>query len=144
MNAMLESGETLYARMGRLMGLPMNTEADAFRTVKDGVSAETYERVAKLLKFPNDLVGAGSTVRRRIAQHETFPQAESERIIRVIRVFLEAEQVYQDEATTLQWFTTPSDFVPGEPKISPMELAVTDVGARILESRIRKTVNGIY
>lgn len=136
--------ESVYSRMGKLLDIKLESESDAFRVVASGIPIRSYKRVAERLNFTADLVAPSSTVRRRLVNNSPFSVAESERIVRLTRVFAEAVELFGDEKVALSWFRAPADYLEGEPPISPMALAATDAGARLIESRIRRTAYGIF
>lgn len=130
--------------MSKLLGLKLDTECDLVRIVAKGVSARTYRRIEGKLKFPAILVTSESTVRRRLASNSRFTAAESERIVHLTRIFAEAVQLFGKEDAALKWFNTPANYVPGQMPITPMTLAASDCGARLIASHIHRTAWGIY
>lgn len=133
----------VLARTGNRLDLKVGSEADIFRVVAQGISIRTYNRVASRLQIPNDLVAPESTVRRRLGKSSSrFTEAESERLVRVTRVFAEAVELFGDEKTALDWCNTPADYLQGQPPVTPMMLAATDAGARLVESHIKRTAYG--
>lgn len=136
--------ESIFHRMSKLLGLKLDSECDVVRVVANGISAYTYKRIVGKLKFPATLVASESTVRRRLASNGRFTTAESERIVRLSRVFAEAVQLFGNEEAALKWLNTSADYVPGQLPITPMALAVSDCGARLIESHIHRTAWGIY
>lgn len=135
--------DTVFSRMARLLDLKIKSDADAIRVVDKGISVHTYKRVAGKLHFPANLVAPESTVRRRLTEGR-FSEAESERILRIARVFAEAVELFGDEDKALTWFTTASDYLDEGSPVTPMALAATDNGARLIESRIMRTAHGMF
>jgi putative toxin-antitoxin system antitoxin component (TIGR02293 family) len=135
--------ETVFTRMGRLLDLKLESDADAIRLVNKGVPVHAYRHVAEKLRFPVNLVAPESTVRRRLTEGR-FSEVESERVVRVARVFAEAVELFGDEDMALTWFTTPADYLEGDEPVTPMTLAATDNGARLIESRILRTAHGMF
>jgi putative toxin-antitoxin system antitoxin component (TIGR02293 family) len=128
--------------MSEILGLRLVSELDTLRLVTEGVRPKTYRRIARVLKLKANIVAPESTVRRRLGSNARFSQEESERVVRLARVYAEAVGLFGDDDAALTWFTTPAEFVQGEPPISPMELSATDVGARLVESHIQRTAHG--
>lgn len=146
MNALLNATpapDTIYTLMSRLLNLKLNSETDAFRIVREGISAHTYSRLVAKLKIPAELVASQTTVRRRLAENSRFSVAESERAVRLARVFAEAQALFGDEKAALTWFSAPAEYISGGAPITPMALAATDTGARLIESNIRRTAYGL-
>jgi putative toxin-antitoxin system antitoxin component (TIGR02293 family) len=138
----MNGGASVLSRMGEVLGLKLGSELDALRLVTEGISTKTYRHVAHTLKLKANIVAPESTVRRRLGSNARFSQEESERVVRLARVYAEAVGLFGDESAALAWFTTPSDFIHDKPPISPMELSATDVGARLVEAHIQRTAHG--
>jgi putative toxin-antitoxin system antitoxin component (TIGR02293 family) len=130
--------------MSKLLDVKLNSETDAVRLATLGVSTRSYRRVARKLRIPSSLVAPESTVRRRLNANARFTEAESERLIRLARVYAEAVELFGDEEKALQWLNTPDTYIPGQPPITPFQLASKDSGARLIESHIRRTAYGIF
>lgn len=137
--------DTIFGRMARLLDIKLASESDAVRIVVNGISTHSYKRVASKLKLSSSLVAPESTIRRRLSSNARFSEAESERVVRLTRVYAEAVELFGgDEAAALLWLNTPADYLPDQPAISPMQLSVMDSGARLIESHIRRTAHGIF
>lgn len=134
--------ENVFTRMAHLLDLKVGSEVDALRVVTEGITSRTYKRVAAKLKLPANLVAPESTVRRRLSNNSRFTEAESERVVRLTRVFSEALELFGEERAALHWFNAPAAYLHGQPPITPMALAATDAGARLIESHIRRTAYG--
>lgn len=139
-----QAPESVLGHMSKLLDLKLDSESDTVRVITSGLTARTYKRVARRLKFPATLVAPESTVRRRLSSKGRFTEAESERVVRLARVYAEAVQLFGDEDAALDWFKTPARYLSGGPDITPMALSATDAGARLIESHIRRTAHGIF
>jgi putative toxin-antitoxin system antitoxin component (TIGR02293 family) len=133
---------SVLSRMSDVLGLTLASELDTLQLVTEGIQSNTYRHAAEFLKLKANLVAPESTVRRRLGSNARFSQEESERLVRLARVYAEAVGLFDDEHAALAWFTTPAEFIQGKPPLSPMELAATDVGARLVESHIQRTAHG--
>jgi putative toxin-antitoxin system antitoxin component (TIGR02293 family) len=129
--------ESVYTRMSRLLDLKIESEVDAVRVAKEGISSRSYQRVADKLRL-----AATSTTRRSLAKKGRLNWAESERILRLIRVYSEADQLFGDERATLEWLHAPADFLQNGSPVTPLRLAESDSGARLVETLIRRTAHG--
>lgn len=138
------ANESVFTRMGELLDLKLGSESDTVRVIANGITPRTYKRVVGRLKFPVTLVAPESTVRRRLSTNSRFTQGESERVIRLTRVYAEAVELFGNAEAALQWLKTPATYLQGQPPITPMELAASDAGARLIESHIRRTAHGIF
>ena len=63
---------------------------------------------------------------------------------RIERVRTKATNVFGDREAADRWLSTPGHFVPNAPAITPFDLAATELGARIVETLIAKTVFGHF
>lgn len=140
----LAGNESVLTRMGELLDLKLGSESDTVRVIANGITPRTYKRVVGRLKFPAALVAPESTVRRRLSTNSRFTQDESERVIRLTRVYAEAVELFGNAKAALEWLKTPASYLSGQPPITPMELAASDAGARLIESHIRRTAHGIF
>jgi uncharacterized protein (DUF2384 family) len=52
--------------------------------------------------------------------------------------------LFGDEKTALSWLNTPGSFLPGKNEMTPMKLAETDSGVRMVESMIQRTARGLF
>jgi putative toxin-antitoxin system antitoxin component (TIGR02293 family) len=111
---------------------------------KRGISVTQFRRVVGRFSLPMDLPAPESTVRRREKNREAFTPAESERVLRVLRVIAEAIEFFGDEAKALAWMRRPAEFVPGKPAIAPMAMATSEIGARHIEGLIRRSEHGMF
>ncbi|MDB5969455.1 MAG: hypothetical protein JWQ90_1905 [Hydrocarboniphaga sp.] len=134
--------ENVFTRIGRLLDLKVDSEVDVIRVVTQGITVRTYKRIANKLRFPANMVAPESTVRRRLTSSGRFNEAESERVVRLARVFSEAVGLFGDESAALEWFNTPAEYLRDQAPITPMALAATDAGARLVESHISRTAYG--
>jgi uncharacterized protein (DUF2384 family) len=79
-------------------------------------------------------------VRRSATGKKKRPSTE-----RVARVWAEAKALFGDEAATAVWMNKPANFVPGQPDITPRNLASrSSAGANLLIERIHRTTWGIF
>lgn len=91
------------------------------------------------------LVALESTIRRRLSSNARFSEAESERVVRLTRVYAEAVELFGgDERAALLWPNTPADYLPDQPAIWLMRLSVMDSGARLIAPHIRRTAHCIF
>lgn len=139
-----QSSEAIFPTMCRLLGIKVESETDLLRIVGQGLSPRVYKRVMKKLDLPLDLIGPATAMRRRIRGNERLNQTESERLLRVARVYSEAVRLFRDDASAMAWMNTPAELISGQPSVKPMRLAAYDSGARLLESNIRRTAHGLF
>lgn len=147
MNAVVQPPDpapSLFEKVGNLLGTKITSEQDAFRLVLAGVKPRSYRLFIKHLKAPPYLIGSESTLRRRLKENADLSEVESERVLRLTRVFVLAVELFGDEKSALEWLNTPGDWIAGAESITPMELASKEAGARMVEASIQRTAHGIF
>lgn len=99
-------------------------------------------RLAMDRKQVNDLVGiADRTLARRIAGHGVLTALQSDRILRLARVYVFTMDVIGDEEKATRWLKTPSAALGGQ---RPMELLDTDLGVQKVTSILGRIAHGVY
>lgn len=131
-------------RIGELLKTKMESEVDVLNAVRTGLPAATFGHLVDTLDIDARLMGAETTVRRRIQEKQNFTVEESERLVRWARVAAMAETLFGDMSAAKAWLSAPADYVPGSAPISPIALATTDSGARMVESMMLRTAHGIF
>ncbi|WP_267225751.1 antitoxin Xre/MbcA/ParS toxin-binding domain-containing protein [Dyella silvae] len=153
-----------------LLGTEIRNEADALRVTKRGVPTANYVKFASMVSLRSDAVAPATTMRRRLEQLErmktrrqkavarskaraqvaaekpTIPvlnEAESEKAVRYARIVAEATLLFGNRDSALKWLNTPRDFLHEDKDVTPMVLAETDSGARLVESMMKRTAYGM-
>ncbi|WP_415873972.1 antitoxin Xre/MbcA/ParS toxin-binding domain-containing protein [Burkholderia ubonensis] len=99
--------------------------------IRDGMDAIIIDRVAKeLLHVPvaSLLSGLGlpsSTILRKISKKERLSGSESDRVARVLYVFEQAVDVFEDEALAAEWLRRPNAELAG---LLPLEVLDSQPG----------------
>ena len=130
-----------------------------FRLTASAVASESTLRRRLLAaqrhmnRVQKALAKRGSTAKSRTTKEAAKAAAvevprlsslETERLMRITRVVSEATLLFGDETSALKWLNTPGDFLHDENEVTPMKLAETDPGARIVEALILRTAHGIF
>jgi putative toxin-antitoxin system antitoxin component (TIGR02293 family) len=137
--------DTIYGRMSRLLGETLATEADVVKIVNTGLPSTALTRlIDEGYAVELRMIGAETTMRRRIQEKQTLTVEESERLVRIARVTSLAEDLFGTKSAAIAWLNTRSNYVSNEETISPLELATTDPGARMVEAMIARTAHGIF
>lgn len=130
--------------LGGLLKRQIRSDADLFLLVQRGITGPQYKRFVDLLDLPKDVIGSESTLRRRLEQHGRLNSLESERVVRVTRVYAAALALFGNPKDAIRWLHAPASYVPGKQPISPLGLAKYEVGAQLLERGILRTAHGIF
>lgn len=137
------SNPTPFGRMSAILGIELRSHADAVRLARHGVPVTTWQRAADRLGIPDEIMGDQTTLRCRLADGK-LDSTESERLLRIVRVYVMARELFGTETAALEWFKRDADFVNNEPPASPMTLAATDTGAQLIESLLSRTAHGFF
>jgi putative toxin-antitoxin system antitoxin component (TIGR02293 family) len=81
------------------------------------------------------------TLAHRIARREPLSTEESDKAVRVARITSLAEQVFGDSERAWRWLRKSNRRFEGE---TPMDMLVTEAGARLLEETILQIDHGIF
>lgn len=142
--AMGSGSVPLLVRVGEILGQDIRTQADVVRMVRVGLPPEAFNCLARRVRAGATMVAPRSTVRRRLRERQRFTTAESERMIRIARVYALAMDAFGEEGEAQSWLGTRAAYLPGERDISPSELSVMDAGARLLEALLLRTAHGVF
>lgn len=76
---------------------------------------------------------------RKNAKH--FNKRESERLVRLARLFLKALEVFESPAFVQEWLKSPKPALGGR---MPLDFARTEVGAREVEDLLGRIEHGVF
>ena len=119
------------------------TEAEVLRIVEGRLSPSVVKRLLTLgleRSEIHDTVIPARTLQHRRARREKLTLEESDRVLRVVRILSFAGSVYGDRARTLAWLRKPHPRLEGR---SPLSLAKTDTGSRIVEELLIQIDEGM-
>lgn len=125
--------DPVLARMGELLGLPVVSEVDVFELARAGLTAETWTHVAATVPMPRDLFVRADYARLMVTLGRRFTPAETELILRVVRLFAQACVAHGSSPAAGDWLSAPVSLRPGQPAVAPWTLATTETGARLCE-----------
>lgn len=129
-----------------LLGLQLSDPIEILRRVKRGLRFRAFERLQRNTRFSTvELAGLVAiktrTLHRRKEQGRLEPD-ESDRLLRVTRVFARALELFEGDADAARrWFDTPAKALGGE---RPIVLAGTDLGSREVEALIDRLEHGVH
>lgn len=114
--------------------------------MEQGLPYSAFERLsANLAMTAGDLAAALRIPARTLARRResgTFSPEESDRIVRLSRLFANAVDVFDgDPERAAIWFGRP---VPALGHVRPIDLAATDVGSREIETTLGRIEWGIF
>lgn len=133
-----------FSRFSALLKRPLASEADVLKLVYSGITQKTYEHVVLRLEIPKDVIGPETTIRNRLKKSARLNSEESERLLRIARVYAVALDLFGSDKKALEWLHRPARFLPDNPPIAPIDLAVRESGARLLEDKLRRIAYGMF
>ena len=136
--------KTAHEQIGHWLGVRSPaTEAEVLRIVEGRLSPSVVKRLLTLgleRSEIHDTVIPARTLQHRRSRREKLTLEESDRVLRVVRILSFAESVYGDRARTLAWLRKPHLRLEGR---SPLSLAKTDTGSRIVEELLIQIDEGM-
>lgn len=134
-----------YKQPGDNIGVRYDTQLQAAKLVQSGLPFGAVERFHKASGLTLDRIkqaagiSEGSFARRK--KSGRLSQQESERMVRLGRVFDHAASLYDgDQIGAREWLETP---IPALGNQRPLDLAQTEPGAREVEDLIGRIAHGI-
>jgi putative toxin-antitoxin system antitoxin component (TIGR02293 family) len=128
-----------------LLGFRLSNTVKIIKRVEEGFSFHALERFQKNTQIPtSDLAEVVDikvrTLRRRKEEGRLEPD-ESDRLLRVSRVFAMALELFEGDAgAARRWFYTPARALGGE---KPITFARTELGTREVEALIDRLEQGV-
>ena len=128
-----------------LLGLRSFDTASLLKRLEEGLSYAAFERLKRCLKVSSkELAAAALITKRTLARRKKAGRMhldESDRLVRLARVFSRAIELYEGDSEGAQgWMMRPNRAFGG---VSPFEMAKTDVGAREVENLIGRIEHGV-
>lgn len=112
--------------------------------IGNGLRTSILATIQARLRISNqqlsDLIMVSPRTLDRRKKEETLPPDESERSYRIARLTDRAYQVFEDPDKVARWFSEPN-FALGNK--SPIDLAKTEPGARLIEQLLGRIEHGI-
>jgi putative toxin-antitoxin system antitoxin component (TIGR02293 family) len=129
-----------------LLGLETFESPQLLRSVERGLPYRTFERLVDNTTIPSDdalvLVSIPQRTLTRRKREGRFHQDESDRLVRVSRIFGRALSLFEgDRDAARRWLSEPQKGLGGE---VPLALARTEVGALEVERLIGRLEHGVF
>lgn len=132
----------------KAIGRRLETEADLIDAVRNGLPAKTLDFIfADLAKHhvPQAdvyrLIGSGRTLQRKRSQNLPLSPLESDRLARLARLLVRAEEAIGDHYRSRKWLVEPNKALGGE---RPIDLLDSDTGTVAVERVLGRIEYGIY
>jgi len=143
----LEAGLIAEVLGGRkVLGKTVKKPDDLAQLVRKGLPASSVRVLAEKLEVGNAAISRQlgipqRTMTRRVSQGSRLTMAESDRTVRLARVFAHAVEMIGDEQKAVKWLATSNRAFGGG---RPLDQLDTDVGAREVEDLLGRIAYGVY
>lgn len=130
----------------KVLGKDIKKPDDLAELVRKGLPASAVKALAERLDMGNTVLSRKlgipqRTLTRRLSGRSRLTAAESDRTVRLARVYATAVEMIGDEEKAVQWLLTPNRALGGE---RPLDQLDTDLGARAVEDILGRIAYGVY
>lgn len=140
--------ETIADVLGgrKVLGKAVKKPDDLAQLVRKGLPATAVTALAEKLRMGNSLLSRTlgipqRTLTRRRSQASLLTPAESDRTVRMARVYANAVEMIGDKEKAIEWLRTPNRALGGE---RPLDQLDTDMGSRMVEDILGRIAYGVY
>ena len=135
---------TLLKRVQEMLGVPrLRSDQDLVKLVEDGLAIGAIEGLRRSGLTDEEiysLIVPRRTLTHRRARREALSREESDRAVRLARIAALAEHVFGDSKRAWHWLRAEKRQFQGR---SPLQLMVTEAGARLVEELLYRIDEGM-
>jgi putative toxin-antitoxin system antitoxin component (TIGR02293 family) len=130
----------------KVLGKTIKNSYDLTNIIRKGLPAGSITALAEKLHIGSTVLSRKlgipqRTLTRRLSQALRLTPAESDRTVRMARVYANAVEMIGDEEKAIEWLSTPNRALGGERPIDQLD---TDPGARVVEDILGRIAYGVY
>ena len=130
----------------KILGKAVRTPNELAQLVRRGLPAGAVAALAERLHVGSTVLSGKlgipvRTLTRRVSQASVLTPSESDRTVRVARVYAGAVEMIGDRDKVTEWLNTPNRALGGE---RPLDQLDTDTGARMVEDILGRIAYGVY
>ena len=130
----------------KVLGKAIRKPADLAQLVRKGLPANSVPALAQKLRLGNGVLSRKlgipqRTLTRRLSQGSLLTAAESDRTVRMARVYANAVEMIGDQEKAIAWLHTPNRALGGE---EPLDQLDTDLGTQMVEDILGRIAYGVY
>jgi putative toxin-antitoxin system antitoxin component (TIGR02293 family) len=133
---------TIY---GASIGIKTNQTDEIIETLRKGFSFSAFSLLQNELGIPaNALASTVNITIRTLArrkQEGKLQTDESERVLRLAKIFDRCKELLEDKQLARQWFKTPKTALNGK---TPLEYADTEPGVQEINDILGRLEHGVY
>ncbi len=126
----------------------VRSEADLISAVREGFPSaaldSVFEVFSAMVGIQTDIylaVGKARTLQRKRADKTVLSADESDRLARLARLLVRAQQAFDDREKAYDWMAAPNRALGGE---RPLALLDSDTGALAVERLLGRIEHGIF
>jgi putative toxin-antitoxin system antitoxin component (TIGR02293 family) len=130
----------------RVLRKTIRNSDDLAELIREGLPATTVTVLAQRLDVGSTVLSKKlgipqRTLTRRLSRRSRLSAAESDRTVRLARLYASAVEMIGDEDKAVAWLQTPNRALRGE---RPLDQLDTDVGAREVEDILGRIAYGVH
>lgn len=130
----------------KVLGRSIRSFAELAELIRVGLPAGSLLALGARLELKNATLSEKlgipqRTLTRRLSQHSRLTAAESDRTVRLARVYATAVDRIGNAGKAAQWLQTPNRALGGE---APLDQLDTDLGAKEVENILGRIAYGVY
>jgi putative toxin-antitoxin system antitoxin component (TIGR02293 family) len=130
----------------KVLGRSIKNSAELTDLIRKGLPSGSLVVLGEKLDLKNTALSKKlgippRTLTRRLSRHSRLTAAESDRTVRLARVYATAVEMIGNTCKAAEWLRTPNRALGGE---VPMDQLDTDLGAREVENILGRIAYGVY
>ena len=130
---------------GQSIGIDSENLTGLISRIKQGLPVSSLTRLSKQLGVPEKrLLVVANIPQRTLTRRKKegrFKPDESERVLRLARLYEQAMKVFKREESVQQWFQSSVKGLGGK---TPLEFADTEPGAQEVEDMLGRIADGVF
>ena len=131
-----------------VLGRRLQSDADLIDAVRHGLPARALDAIFADLALENisqasvyKLIGSGRTLQRKRRDNSVLSSDESDRLARLARLLVRAEEAIGDGSRSRKWLARPNRALGGE---RPIDLLDSDAGSLAVERALGRIEHGVF
>ncbi len=127
------------------IGIKSKNMDDLIRKVQRGFPVSSFEKLRRKLDVSDNLLSQVINIPMRTLtrrkQQGRLNVVESEKLLRIARLYDKALEVFEDEEAAEKWLKEPARGLGG---VIPLEYAKTELGAQEIEKLLIRIEHGVF
>jgi putative toxin-antitoxin system antitoxin component (TIGR02293 family) len=127
------------------IGIKSKNIDDLIRKVQRGFPVSSFEKLRRKLDVSDNLLSQVINIPMRTLtrrkQQGRLNVVESEKVLRIARLYDKALEVFEDEEAAEKWLKEPARGLGG---VIPLEYAKTELGAQEIEKLLIRIEHGVF